>query len=143
MSNTPRPSQKQVPVSDRNAELAKDQVLELHAERATIAKRVRRTLVRATRTTQSRDTVLEEELAHERVVVERVPIGQVVDAVPPVRQEGDVMIMPVVEEVVVVERRLFLKEEVHLRRVRTTERFVETVTLREQQVEVTRTELDG
>ncbi len=141
MAKTPQPGQEQPSVSGKD-ELPGNQVLELNAERAIIGKRVRRTLVRATRTTQSRDKLLEEDLVHERVVVERVPVGQIVDVVPPVRQEGDVTIMPVVEEVVVIERRLFLKEEVHLRRVRTTERFVETVKLREQQVEVTRTKLD-
>jgi hypothetical protein len=77
------------------------------------------------------------------VVVERVAIGRVVDAVPPVRHEGDVTILSVVEEVVVVERRLVLKEEVHLRRVQTTERYVETVTLREQDITVTRTDIDA
>ena len=119
-----------------------DKVLEVNAEQATITKRSRRRLVRAIRTTQVRDEVVEQDLAHERVVVERVPIGQIVDAIPPLRREGDVTIVPVVEEVVVVERRLFLKEEVHLRRVRTTERFVETVRLREQQVEITHTDLE-
>ena len=118
------------------------QVLELHAEAVAVAKRVRRTLVRATRTTRSRSHVVEEDLARESVVVEWVAIDRIVDAVPPVRQEGDVTIVPVVEEVVVVERRLVLKEEVHLRRVRTTERHTETVALREQDVAVTRTALD-
>jgi stress response protein YsnF len=54
-----------------------------------------------------------------------------------------VTILSVVEEVVVVERRLVLKEEVHLRRVQTTERHVETVTLREQDITVTRTDIDA
>lgn len=117
-------------------------VLKLHAEHAIITKRTRRVLVRATRTTRSREEMIEGNLAHEHVVVERVPIGEIVDAVPLVRQEGDVTIMPVVEEIVVVERRLFLKEEIHLRRVHTTERFIETVKLREQHVEVTRTKSD-
>ena len=51
--------------------------------------------------------------------------------------------MPVVEEELVMVRRLVLKEEVHLRRVRTTVPHVETVSLRQQTVSVTRTPLDG
>lgn len=47
--------------------------------------------------------------------------------------------MPVVEEVLVVERRLWLKEEVHNRRIRTTEQHHETVQLREQEAVITRT----
>jgi stress response protein YsnF len=118
------------------------QVLELHAEKASVIKRVRRTLVRVARTTQSRDAIVEENLTRESVVIERVPINRVVDAAPPIRQEGDVTIMSLVEEVVVVERRLVLKEELHLRRVRSVERHSETVALREQHAAVTRTELD-
>jgi uncharacterized protein (TIGR02271 family) len=118
-------------------------VLPLHKEEVAVSKRVRKTLIRATRTTSTRDTVVEEDLHHDQVVVERVAIGRVVDAVPPVRQEGDVTILSVVEEVVVVEKRLVLKEEVHLRRVQTTERHVETVTLREQDITVTRTDIDA
>ncbi len=82
------------------------------------------------------------DLSHEHVVVERVAVGRVVDAVPPVRQEGDVTIMPVVEEELVLVRRLVLKEEVHLRRVRSTTTHSETVAVREQHVAVTRTPLD-
>ena len=141
MLKIPEPDRSEMSTS-LAARPSQGKVLELHAEQVTIAKRSRRRLVRAVRTTQVRDEVVEEDLAHERVVVERVPIGQIVDAIPPLRQEGEVTIVPVVEEVVVVERRLFLKEEVHLRRVRTTERFVETVRLREQQVEITHTDLE-
>lgn len=116
-------------------------VLLLHAEAATLSKRVRKTLVRAARKTSMREVCVEAELAHDHVVVERVPIGRVVDAAPPIRQEGDVTILPVMEEIVVLERRLVLKEEVHFRRVQTMQRFSETVSLREQTVTVTRTDV--
>ncbi len=123
-------------------EAASLQTLVLHAEKAVVTKRVRRTLVKATRRTVTRDEAVSAELSHQHVVVERVAIGRIVDAVPPLRQEGDVTIMPVVEEELVVVRRLVLKEEVHLRRVRTTVPHVETVTLRQQAVSVTRIPLD-
>ena len=116
--------------------------MSLAAEEVVVSKRVRRTLVRASRTTSFREQAVEADLNREQVVVERVPIGRIVDAVPPVRQDGDVTIMPVVEEEVVMVRRLVLKEEVHLRRVRTTVPFTETVSLRRQTVSVTRTPLD-
>jgi len=47
--------------------------------------------------------------------VTRVPIGREVESPPPVRQEGDVLIVPVLEERMVLVRRLVLTEEVHLR----------------------------
>ena len=88
----------------------------------------------------SHDHLIDEALAHERVVIERVAIGRAIEAIPPVREEGDTTVVSVVEEVLVVERRLVLKEEIRLRRVRTTERHRETVTLREQQAVIERTE---
>lgn len=103
-------------------------------------RRVERARVRVSTTTREREQLVDEELTHERVEVERVPIGRTVDAVPPVREEGDTTILPVVEEVVVIERRLVLKEEIRIRRVRTTERHRETVVLREQDAAITRIE---
>ena len=47
------------------------------------------------------------------LVIDRVPVGRFVDAAPPVRHEADVTILPVTEEIVVTERRLILKEEIH------------------------------
>jgi stress response protein YsnF len=69
-----------------------------------------------------------------------VPVGRVVDAVPPIREEDDTTIIPVVEEVLVIERRLVLKEEVHLRRVRVRETHAASVVTRTQDVVVTRSE---
>src|SRR3954447_380018 len=87
------------------------------------------------------DTV--EELARasldtETVEVQRVPIDRMVDTAPTVRTEGDVTIVPVVEEVVVVEKRLLLKEELHIRRRRTTKDVEIPVTLRKQRAVVER-----
>jgi len=56
---------------------------------------------------------------------------------PAVRDEGDTIVIPIVEEVLVIERRLLLKEEVRVRRVRSTERHQETVTLRHHEAVVT------
>ena len=84
------------------------------------------------RATQSRDVLGNEELTTKRVEIECVPIFRLVEAAPAVREEGDTTIIPVVEEVVVVERRLMLKDEVRLRRIKTTEHHIETVVVREQ-----------
>ncbi|TLV01511.1 YsnF/AvaK domain-containing protein [Dyadobacter luticola] len=51
----------------------------------------------------------------DEVVVERKPINQYVESAPPaVRQEGDVTIVSVMKEVLVVEKRLMLVEELHI-----------------------------
>lgn len=103
------------------------------------ARKVERGTVRVHVQTTTREQLVDEVLIHERVEIERVAIGQAVDAAPPVRQEGDTTVISVVEEVVVVERRLILKEEIRLRRVQTTERHRESVTLREQEAAIERT----
>jgi stress response protein YsnF len=50
----------------------------------------------------------------ERVNVDRIEINRFVDGPVPVRYEGDVMIVPVLEEVLVIEKRLMLKEELRV-----------------------------
>jgi hypothetical protein len=42
--------------------------------------------------TREKERLVDEMLTHERVEVERIPIGLPVDAVPPVREEGDTTI---------------------------------------------------
>ena len=89
------------------------------------------------------DHLIDEALIRERVEIERIAVDRPIDAVPPVREEGDTTVISVVEEVLVLERRLVLKEEIRLRRVRTTEQHRETVMLREQQAVIERSEPDG
>jgi stress response protein YsnF len=115
-------------------------VVPLHVEDISVDRRVVERNVRVDVHTTSHDHLIDEALTHERVEIERIAINRPVDAVPPIREEGDTTVISVVEEVVVVERRLVLKEEIRLRRVRTTERHRETVTLREQHAVIERAE---
>ena len=115
-------------------------VLRLFAEDATVSRQVLETgRVRVAKVTRTRDHLIDELLAHTRFEVNRVPIGRLIDTMPPIKEDGDLTIVPIVEETVVVERRLMLKEEVHIRRVQTNERYQQTVKLRYQTAEVTRT----
>ena len=116
-------------------------VLELLEEQAVVSRRVvAGATVRVATTTSVREQQIDEALAQETVEIERVQVGRVVETAPDVRQEGDITIIPVMEEVLVLERRLVLKEEVRIRRVRTTEAHRETVQLRYQEAIVTRTD---
>jgi len=113
--------------------------LQLLAEEAHVSRRTVETgRVRVATVTHTRDHLVDEWLARTNVEVERVPVGRVVDTIPPVGGDADHTIIPIVEETVVVERKLVLKEELHIRRKRTTERYQETVKLRHQTAEVTR-----
>jgi hypothetical protein len=51
--------------------------------------------------THEGEGLVDEMLNHERVEIDRVPIGRPVDAIPPVRQEGETAILPVVEEIII------------------------------------------
>jgi stress response protein YsnF len=111
----------------------------LHAEQAEVTRETKLTgRVSVSTVTKSREELIDELLTHENVEIERVPIRQLVNEVPTIREEGDLIVIPLVEEVVVVERRVLLKEEIRIRRVNTTERYQETVTLREQDAVITR-----
>ena len=86
--------------------------------------------------TQTEEVLVEEDLAGLKVEVTRVPIDREVETAPEVLQDGDLTVVPVVEEVLVVEKRLFLKEEVHIRRVSTTRRVEVPIALRKQTAHV-------
>jgi uncharacterized protein (TIGR02271 family) len=91
------------------------------------------------------DTV--EELAHadlqqETVEVTRVPVDRIVETAPEIRTEGELTIVPVLEEVLVVEKRLVLKEELHIRRRTEAETVEVPVTLRKQRAVVERIDPD-
>ena len=77
-------------------------------------------------------------LERETVEVTRVPVDRVVDEAPAIRTENDVTIVPVLEEVLVVEKRLVLKEELHIRRQTRSEDVQVPVQLRKQRAVVGR-----
>ncbi|GEM73728.1 YsnF/AvaK domain-containing protein [Sphingomonas sp. TX0543] len=79
-----------------------------------------------------------EALNREIVDVERVPIGRQVEVAPTVREEGEFLIVPVIEERLVIEKRLFLVEELRLRRTTVTVPVEADATRRVMRAEVTR-----
>jgi len=118
-----------------------DLKLQLFAEDFSVDKETLETgRVRVATRTHEREALIDEDLARERVEIETVPVGRRIDAVPGIRQQGDITIVPVVEEVLFVERRLMLKEEIHIRRVRTTEHHQGKVMLRHQEAVVSRSQ---
>lgn len=78
------------------------------------------------------------EVISEDFEVKRVPVNRIVRRRPRVRREGEATIIPLVEEVVVIEKRLAVREEVHLIRHRRREMRREKVTLRSEQAEIER-----
>lgn len=76
------------------------------------------------------------EVDHDEVDVERVAMSLDVDEAPSIRHEGDTMIVPVVEEVLVVEKRLRVVEEIHITRRRVSELTTVRDELRREVVDV-------
>lgn len=114
-------------------------VLPLQAEELEVSKHPRISdTVRVSRVTRHYEAAVSKLLACERVVVERVPIGAFVASMPEVREEGDTIIIPIVEETPVIERRLMLTEELHVKRVRSEKEYRENVMLRKQEALITR-----
>jgi stress response protein YsnF len=111
----------------------------LFEEQASVVKRrVVTGRVHVSTVTREHEQLIEELLARENVEIERTPINKRVEVAPKVRQEGDTTIIPLVEEVLVLERRLVVKEEVRVRLVQSNETHRERVTLRRQEATITR-----
>ena len=129
-----------MPKSSERAE----EIIPLVEEQVSIAKhKVPTGRVRIRTVVDEREAWVREELAREEVTIERVPIDREVTETPEIRQEGDVLIVPVVEEVLVVEKRLVLKEELHIRKKRQIEQVEKPVALRSMRAEVEREDLEG
>ena len=95
-------------------------------------------IVRAKTEVREDTVIVDEPVLAEQVTIERVPMDRWVDHPVSVRQEGDTTIIPVVEEVVVLEKRLKLIEEVRVTKKQITRHEPQNVTLRRQNVVVER-----
>ena len=114
-------------------------VIPVVAEEVEVGKRrVERGRVRVKKGVETREEEVAVPLVREEVEVERVPINRPVDVAPEPRQEGDVWIVPILEEILVVEKRLVLKEELRITRRRVEETARERVTLRTETATVER-----
>lgn len=96
--------------------------------------------VTVSKTVDEREAVVTEPVIHEEVRIERRRVDQPVsaDSLPGVRIEGDTTVIPVLEEVLVVEKRLMLREEIRVTRVRRESPASYSTTVRREQVEVAR-----
>ena len=114
-------------------------VIPVIEEEAVVSKRVVETgKVRVSKRVSEHEEIIDEPLFREEVSVERVPVNQYVDAAPTVRYEGDLMIIPVVQEQIVMQKRLVLVEEIRVRKELVETHQPQTVTLRKEEVDVRR-----
>ena len=99
--------------------------------------------IRVEKHVNQEEAVINELLTHEQVEMKRVPINQIITEMPQVRHDEEKLIIPIVEEELVVEKRLRLEEEVVVRK--DVQERTETVndTVRRKDVEVENTSGNG
>ena len=95
-----------------------------------------------------RKTVTEENVTEtvpayqENVTINRVEVNKYVDSPPPVRSDGPTTIIPVVKEVLVVEKKIMLVEEIHITRQRDEIPVEIKDKVRKEHVEITKSDPD-
>lgn len=96
--------------------------------------------VRVTKSVARRPYQFEQALLHDELEVRRIPIDEIVplEAAPVARHEGRTLIVPVLEEVLVVEKRVRIREELRITRSARETVRVEAGQLRAEQVGVER-----
>jgi len=138
---------RQDPVEAGHAATTKQEgtiVIPVIEERMTISREMVETAkVRVRKTVTEEEATLDLPLVQEHYDVERVPVKEVYRTAPGVRQEGDTIIVPVVREVLVIEKRYEVIEEVRLTRKTTAMPYLQQIPLQREHVEVTRTSPDG
>lgn len=95
--------------------------------------------VRLRKSVSEQEETVDLPLLRDELTIEHVAVGQIVaDAPPHTRYEGDTLVVPVLEEVLVVQKQLLLKEEVRITRLRRPVHAPQSVTLKSEQVTVER-----
>ncbi|MFL6350991.1 MAG: YsnF/AvaK domain-containing protein [Bryobacteraceae bacterium] len=94
--------------------------------------------VRVTKHIKGHDEILEQELRKGRVEVKRVKTDRVVDGPQPVQRLGNTLVVPVVSEVLHVEKRWVVTEEIHLTQIEERETVQQTVTVNREEADVER-----
>ena len=77
----------------------------------------------------------------EQVKIKRVPVNEIVESVPaPLRYEGDTIIIPVLQEIIVTEKKLLLVEEIHVTKTLVSSEETKEITLRKEEINIERSD---
>ncbi|HIK54499.1 MAG TPA: DUF2382 domain-containing protein [Synechococcales cyanobacterium M55_K2018_004] len=111
----------------------------------TLMKRqIPRQTVRIHKRVETREEVVATPILHEKAVVEQIPINQYISGdIPTMREEEGVVIVPIVEEVTIAEKRLLLREEVRVVKQRTVQKSVQSISPRREIGETQRSSLEA
>ena len=124
-------------IETREVRAGEAAIIPVIREELRVARReIERGGVRVHKRVEEREEVVEEPAYREELTVERVPLGQPIDEEIGSRQEGDTLIIPVLEEMLVVKKRLMLKEELRITKSRIEETDQARIVLREEHVDI-------
>jgi uncharacterized protein (TIGR02271 family) len=124
---------------DTSGKLADEAVLPVIQEEVGVGQQqVQTGAVRVRKASRDEQVEVPAEVVAERVTTERVPINRVVQLRPEIRHEGDTVVVPVVEERLVVHTELVLVEEVRITTHREVRDGTQVVSLRREQAIVER-----
>lgn len=115
-------------------------VVPVLVEKADIGKKVTGNTVRISKKVKERRERIENTGFTEQVHVEHVPVNAEVQVTPKIRTEGDTTIIPVFEEMLVIQKRVVLREEVRVR-VEKVPHEPQEFTLRSEVVEIERPDI--
>ena len=142
MNNQPNynsQNEKSAFLADSSAVLIDPVVIPVIEEQLQVDKQVIETgIVRITKQVIEEPETVAIPVFREEVIVDHVAVYQYVDTAPVVRYEGETMIIPVVREVLVTEKKLLLVEEVHVTKKQTTDQERVDVMLRKEKITVER-----
>lgn len=99
--------------------------------------------VRVTKRTVGQERIIEQELRRDHVEVRRVKVNRIVEGPQEPIQSGNTTIIPIVEEIVRVERQWVVTEEIHLTRTEETEVYQEKIVLNREEAIVERFDASG
>ncbi len=127
-------------MTDKSADLVA--TIPVFQEEAFVDKRLIDTEQVRIRTSSEEESVLvRETVSTDQVEIRRIAVERAVEHAPAIREEDGVTIVPILEERLVVEKRLFVVEEIHIVRTRQVEAVELPTTLRRTRVDVDRTDL--
>lgn len=126
-------------IRDQPATVAESVVIPVVVEELHLAKRIVETgRIRVHKGVEEREVTVDEPLIEDHIQIDRVPVNQLIDKPVGPRTEGDTTIIPVLREVIVVQKHLMLVEEVRLTRRQMEVRRPQPVTLRSETVHIER-----
>ena len=111
----------------------------LATEEIELGKRpVQQAVVRIQTRVREEERVIETRLLKDEIKIERVEINQPIERPMQSRYEGEVLVIPVIEEVLVVRKQLVLKEELRITQRAVARPHTQAVTLRHEEATVER-----